>query len=189
MAGVLASLDAQIAALEAEITRKERWELRNEEREDVLAEEGTFEKAMGAVEVKKVYMLVGAESERTQLAELLARRAKFIGSEPLVDEEEETTAEGGKKPSSRSKVVGFGREYAELYGLGGKFDETAEVDAENARFAKGAVESAVPAAVRAHKGNKTWATGGAIVEEDAAVLERKAQRVKRNRLAYSGISA
>jgi hypothetical protein len=195
LAGVLAALDAQIAALEAEIALKERWELRNEEREDTLAEEGTFERAMGGVEVKKVYMLVGAEEERRQLAELLLRRAKFIGSDP--DSDEDTAVDtlsplgvARANKNAHKAVVGFGREYAELYGLGGKFDETAEERAENTRFATGiADEAAVPMAVRAHKGTKSWATGAAMEEADAAELERKAQKVRRNRLAYSGISA
>lgn len=212
LAGVLAALDAQIAALEAEITRRERWEERQEQRADALAEEGTVEMAAGGVEIKKVYMLVGAEEERQQLEKLLMRRAKFIGSEPLDEDtdidftEDVRTTDGVQDPSAaataavgmvlkrsskpRKKVVGFGREYAELYGLGGKFDESAEVNAENSRFAqKIADEGALPTAVRAHRGTKNWATGAPIAEEDAAVLERKAQRVKRNRLAYSGISS
>lgn len=207
LAGVLAALDQQIATLEAEITVKERWEERHEQRADALAEEGTFEMAAGGVETKKVYMLVGAEEERQQLEQLLIRRAKFIGSEPLLDEDtdidptEDVRVTGlqsdpdqvvvkKKSANPRKKVVGFGREYAELYGLGGKFDESAEESAENTRFAqKIADEAAMPSAVRSHRGTKNWATGAPIAEEDASVLERKAQRVKRNRLAYSGISS
>lgn len=201
LAGVLAALDAQIAALEEEITLKERWELRNEERADTLAEEGTVEMAAGGVEIKKVYMLVGAEEERRQLEKLLIRRAKFIGSEPIADETEESDEPQGvegstgaavvRKPSTkRSKVVGFGKEYAELYGLGGKFDESAEYSTENSRFAQGlSDETALPRAVRAHKGTKSWATGAPIAEENAAVLEKNAKRLRRTRLAYSGISA
>jgi len=202
LAGVLAALDAQIASLEEEITLKERWELRNEERADTLAEEGTVEMAAGGVEIKKVYMLVGAEEERRQLEKLLIRRAKFIGSEPIADEADESEESQGvegttnaaaavrKSSTKRTKVVGFGKEYAELYGLGGKFDESAEYNTENSRFAQGlADETALPKAVRAHKGTKSWATGAPIAEENAAVLEKNAKRLRRTRLAYSGISA
>lgn len=194
LAGVLAALDAQIAALEKEIETKERWEGRNEERADTLAEEGTVEMAAGGVEIKKVYMLVGAEEERKQLEQLLIRRAKFIGSEPIVDDADEVDETGvgvvRKASSKRPKVVGFGKEYAELYGLGGKFDESAEYSAENSRFAQGlSDQAALPKAVRSHKGTKNWATGAPIAEEDAAVLEKNAKKLRRTRLAYSGISA
>lgn len=194
LAGVLAALDAQIAALEKEIESKERWEGRNEQRADTLAEEGTVEMAAGGVEIKKVYMLVGAEEERKQLEQLLIRRAKFIGSEPIVDEEDQFDETGAavvrKASSKRTRVVGFGKEYAELYGLGGKFDESAEHVTENSRFAHGLSDvSALPAAVRKHKGTKSWATGAPIAEENAAVLEANAKKVRRARLAYSGISA
>jgi hypothetical protein len=37
---VLAGIDAQIADLERLILEKERWEIREEKREDTLAEEG-----------------------------------------------------------------------------------------------------------------------------------------------------
>mmetsp|Transcript_25872 Transcript_25872/g.43132 ORF Transcript_25872/g.43132 Transcript_25872/m.43132 type:complete len:889 (+) Transcript_25872:106-2772(+) len=195
LAGVLRQLDQRIADLEAAIVAKERWEEKNEVRADELAEEGTFEKMSGAMEVKKVSVLVGAENERQQLEALLIQRAKFIGSEPIAEEGEEEDGEGqvaagGTKAFSRKKVVGFGKEMAELYGLGGKFDENAEFEAENTRFAGAAEESALPAVVKAKKGAKIgWATGVPLEEEDAAVLERKARRIKRNRLAYSGISS
>jgi hypothetical protein len=154
------------------------------------------------VETKKVYMLVGAEEERKLLEKMLIKRALFIGSEPI-DNDDNTVDDSPvfdqfgnpvpitKKPSgSRTKVVGFGKQYAELYGLGGKFDEEAEFHAENTRFTQAVADTAaVPAAVRAHRGNKAWATGGPIAEEDSAVLAKKAQKIKRNRLAYSGISS
>lgn len=181
LAGVLRALDDQIAALERAILEKERWEVRNEERKDELAEEGTFEKAMGAKEVKKVYILVGAEQERQQLEKLLRQRAKFIGSEPM--EEDDSAKRGG--------VVGFGKEYAELYGLGEKFDWNAEFSAQNSRFeGKLADAAAVPKAIRARRNVKAgWATGESMETEKQEVLERRAQKAKRNKLAYSGISA
>jgi hypothetical protein len=79
LAGVLADIDSQIKDLETQILDKERWEQREEKRADELAEEGTFEAAMGGVEVKKVSVLTGAETERQLLEQLLIKRAKFAG--------------------------------------------------------------------------------------------------------------
>ena len=78
LAAVLAELDGRIETLESTIKRKEKWELREEKRTDELAEEGTFEAALGGVEIKKVYALVGAETERLELEKLLRQRAKVI---------------------------------------------------------------------------------------------------------------
>ena len=152
LAGVLANIDSQIRSLEADILRKERWEMREEVRDDGLAEEGTVEAAAGGKEMKKVSMVVGAEEERQQLQNLLIRRAKFTGSTLFDDEEEEEGEDGNKENASsansgarsvngastqkpwkahtkkvKKRVIGFGKEYAELYGLGGKFDESEEV--------------------------------------------------------------
>ena len=144
----------------------------------------------------QVYVLVGAETERRQLEELLDRRAKFVGSDSISLSSDGLDDAGLKGPTAHTgkRVVGFGKEYAELYGLGGRFDEEAEFTAENSRFAeKVADASEVPTAVRAltERRGKTmgWAVGDKIIDEDAAALERKAQKAKRNRLAYSGISA
>lgn len=186
LASVLAKIDSDIANLEKEIKLKERWEMREEKRNDDLAEEGTIEQAMGGVEVRKAFVLVGAEKERQLLQDLLIRRENFIGSKGLEGGEEE----GEKENGDWKKVVGFGKEYAELYGLGGKFDEEAELNAENTRFTTEIQDiTAVPITVRAHKGAKTWATGGVITEEDEGKLEIKAKKAKRSKLAYSGISA
>lgn len=122
---MLADLDRQIAELEATIAQKERWEMREEKREDLLAEEGTFEAAMGGLEVRRVAVLVGAETERRQLEALLSQKAAFQGA-PLSEP---------SKQHSRP-VIGFGKEYAEMYGLGGRFDEEAEAQAHLSRFEK-----------------------------------------------------
>ena len=62
----------------AEIKAKERWEHRDVEREDINAEEGTFEAAAGGREIKKVSVLVGAEQERLKLTELLKKKADAL---------------------------------------------------------------------------------------------------------------
>lgn len=200
LASVLANLDQQIAALEVEIARKEKWELRNEHRDDVLAEEGTFEKMSGAVEVKKVYVLVGAKVERQQLEILLLQRAKFVGSSVDEDHDSEgslsdNVVDGevkGKqlKGKSRSKVVvGFGKEYATLYGLGEKFDESNELLQGNSRFERQVDADETPAAVKALIGNRGWESAVYTSAEDLKKLELKAKKIKRSKLAYSGISA
>lgn len=189
LAGILADLDARIKALEATILAKERWELREEKREDQLAEEGTIEKALGGHEIRTIAMVVGAEEERKQLATLLAERAQFVGT--MDDDEVKELDQDGvdvKKASvATKKVIGFGKKYAEIYGFGGQFDETEEQDAENERFQAKTNEESVPLAVRLKKGKKGWATGETY-EEDKDKLAVKAKKIKRNKLAYSGIS-
>lgn len=219
LAGVLSKIDAEVAKLEKAIQSKERWEMREEVRQDELAEEGTVEAAAGAKEFKKVAVVLGAEEERKKLEMLLNRRAKFTGSTLLMEEEE--SGVGGDKENSvgsnssdttlkmtklkdsklKKKVMGFGKEYAELYGLGGKFDDSIEKQSqmENSRFLEGTSagydDSEVPATVRA-RGGKTWVSDlveveatvitGENDEEKAKQLESKAKKAKRNRLAYAG---
>lgn len=209
LASVLANLDQQIAALEAEITKKEKWELRNEHRDDVLAEEGTFEKMSGAVEIKKVYVLVGAEIERQQLERLLLQRAKFVGSSAddddhdddhhdsqgtmldnsLVDGVNQKQQQQQKGKGKSKVVVGFGKEYATLYGLGEKFDESNELLQGNSRFEGQVDAEETPAAVKALIGNRGWESALCTSAEDLKKLELKAKKIKRSKLAYSGISA
>ena len=276
---ILQDIDNEIKRLETIITSKERWELENIERKDLLAEENTIEQAIGGVEIKKVYMLVGAEKERKELEQLLIKRSKFIGCDDILESEDSdyeerdlisnttttgttttisaiiiiiiiiffttttyaiittitpptvtnittptinttttnvtttpitntnntittttttttttnttTTNTGTKKTKKTSKkIVGFGRQYAELYGIGGGFDESLELNNNNTRFQQSVTDTTVvPKSVLLSKGNKNWATGASIQESDTTVLEQKAQKVKRNRLAYSGISA
>jgi hypothetical protein len=75
LAAVLRDLDRRISELEQKIKEKERWELREEQRTDELAEEGTVE-AVLKIEVKKIYVPVGAEAERMEMEKLLKQRAK-----------------------------------------------------------------------------------------------------------------
>lgn len=189
LAGILADLDEKIAKLEQDILLKERWELRAENREDQLAEEGTIESALGGKEIRTTAMVVGAEEERKQLAALLLQRAQFTGS--LTDDDLQHIDEDPAQSATNNKgkkVIGFGKQYAEIYGIGGKFDETVEDVQENARFHESANVEEVPLAVRMKKGGKSWAAGDKM-EETAEQLEKRAKKIKRSKLAYSGISA
>ncbi|GAB5361573.1 hypothetical protein AAMO2058_000724500 [Amorphochlora amoebiformis] len=67
---VLEELNKQIAECEAVIKKKERWENRRVEREDID----------GTTEVLFKSYLVGAEEERKLLEDLVIRRARFLGS-------------------------------------------------------------------------------------------------------------
>lgn len=189
LASVLAELDQQIAALEAEIVRKERWEVQEEVRLDVLAEEGTMESAVGGKEIKKVSTLVGAENERRALEGLLLRRAEFTGSSldsgPSFDEagEGQLSASGMR---ARPRVVAFGSK-SFFYGLGEAYDAQHDLESENARFGATVDEAALAAVVRA-KGAKGW-TRPEDLEQDAAKLEARAKKVNRSKLVYSGLSA
>jgi hypothetical protein len=121
--------------------------VREEVRTDALAEAGTVEAAAGGMEVKKVTYLTGAENERRQLEKLLLRRADFTGQPLSADPAEAPAAagaaaaagaghDGGAKPWKKRapRVVGFGKELAEVYGLGARFDEQQDAAEGNERF-------------------------------------------------------
>lgn len=75
MAETLRALDARIDAVQAAVVAKERWEQRVETVRDERAE-GLVDTG---VEQKKTFRLVGAEAERAELEELLARRRELVG--------------------------------------------------------------------------------------------------------------
>jgi kinesin family member 5 len=185
MAGLIAQLDNQIKTLEAEILRKERWVVEERRREDVLAEEGTFEKASGATEVMKVSVVTGAEAERIQLEKLLRQRVALLGSSAVLPGEEEQEENVTK---SKKKVLGFGKQYAEIYGLGSKFDEAEEEKEENSRFNRAIREEELPTALlRAKKGTKSWALGEGVPASEEQV-RKVAAKANRSKLAYSGVA-
>ena len=169
LAGVLADLQSKIKIVEETIKLKEKWVVKDVIREDTLAEENTIEAAVGAKEILKVSELVGAEAERKELETLLKRLADFTGTKPLETE--------GKK------AVGFGRKYAEMYGLGTEFNP--DDDSENKRFESNIDTEELSAVVRA-KGAKVW-KGDQVT--DPKELEKLAKKTNRNRSVYSGISA
>jgi hypothetical protein len=179
LAGILEDLDRRISTLEEAIQQKERWELHEMSRADALAEDGTLEKALGGTEVIKKYIVLGAEAERRELGELLIQRMQFTGA---------MAATGKEK-----MAMAFGKQYAELYGLGGQFDASAEETHENARFTVITEDAALPTVIRQKKGATTsWAVGEMVQkEEDGEQFARGLRKAnkKRNKLAYSGISA
>lgn len=230
LANVLANIDVQIKQLEVTIKEKERWVSRDVERIDTFFEENTVEAAAGGKEIKKVFMLVGAERERKELEKVLHRRAEFTGqpldgfndssSSSLINSSSASSASsdhtdtnvryagssidtltdtghyaknngpttlaearaGGRKVK---KVVGFGKD-TEMYGLGEKYDESAESNADNSRFDAATEEEELPDVIRA-RGGKQWKTEKEN-EMDQKKLEEKAIKAKRNKLMYSGIS-
>jgi len=82
MAQTLRTLDAQIAAVEARIVERERWEMVVETRVD---ERAAFKESLvdTGVEEKRTFKLVGAEAEREMLEELLERRRELLGEPRL----------------------------------------------------------------------------------------------------------
>jgi uncharacterized protein YukE len=174
LASILAKLDAEIKATEAAILTKERWEMVEKQREDLLAEKGTVEAAVGGREVVKVARLVGAESERKHLEALLAQRAELTGGQDVSLLQEST------------KVKGFGREFAALYGIGSAFDESADASADNNRFKEKVDESEIPTVIRSRGKAKQWNQN---LTQDNQKLEAMAKKVNRSKLVYSGISA
>lgn len=195
LASVLARIDADIKEVERVIVAKERWIDVEEFREDewALTEIKT--------EVKKVSKLVGAEAERVVLEGLLQKRAQFAGLsvedsdgvdiEAAIDSAYSSASNGlggegkGKAYSKRSAVIGFGKEFAELYNIGSKYDADEDMQQENSRFVMHVAAQSVPEAVR--KRGKKWVVGEEI-EEKPEALEAKAMKINRTKLRYAGIS-
>jgi hypothetical protein len=175
LASVLADLDSKISHLESEIKRKERWEVVEKVRTDELAEENTFEAAIGGKEIQKISVLVGAEVERKQLEELLIKRSKFTG-EKIVNEDQM------RNGSDSKKLISFGKSFAQAYGFGAEYCE--EDDKENNRFIDKVVETELPKVIK-ERGAKQWS----VAPVDAKKLEANAKKVNRSKLVYSGISA
>ena len=199
LASVLQKLNQQIANLENEIKLKERWEMVEEKRTDALAEAGTFEAAIGGVEVKKVSVLIGAEKERLQLESLLRRRSKLTGSErDKIDDDDNYNdkergdkeallgKENSKNKSSNSRVNAFGGKYAAQLGFGAAYDVSSEQEL-NARFSNKTDASAIPIVIKSR--GKEWKGMDELLKVDPKELEKKAKTVKRNKLVYAGMSA
>lgn len=193
LADVLADLDCKIAALEAEIQAKERWEVRQVLRTDELAEEGTLEAALGGKEVKVVTVLVGAQRERRELEALLRQRATLTGGDLFEDEEEATTecvsagggasvVAGGERRGRGKQVVGFGQEYR----FGGRYDADADLQQENQRFEDTVDSAELPSVVKQRFAGKQWVSAPTA---DPAALAKKAKSLRRSKLVYSGMSA
>ena len=170
--GVLSNIESEIDSLEAVIRAKERWEVIEEQRTDDLAEEGTVEAALGGVERRLVTVVTGAEDERIRLDELIRRRAELTGCDIVAN-------------AYKLNATGFGGKYGKKYLYGKKYDADEELTLENARFQSKTDMSLLPAVVRAR--GKEWKAGSEL-EVDQAELEKKAQKAKRSKLVYSGLS-
>ena len=172
LAELIAKIDEEIEATEANIIKNERWEVKEEHRVDELAEEGTLEaQGFGGKEVKKVTVLVGAEEDRLALMALLKKRAELTG----------TTLESDIGGGKFGGGVGFGQ--ADSYGLGEKHDD--EGIAENYRFKDAIDVGDVPSSMKV-KGKVV--EGWNNKEEDKGKLEKMAKKKNRTRMAYAGIS-
>ncbi len=79
-------------------------------------------------------------------------------------------------------MIGFGKEQAEVYGIGSKYDSNIETIAKNERFLDQIAKETLPSTVK-----QEWVAGDAIAE-DPVQLELKAKKIKRNKLKFSGIS-
>ena len=171
--GLIDNLDSQISHCEEEIRKKERWEVREEIRQDSLAEEGTLEsKGFGGRESHKTTILVGAEDERKKLDQLLRKKAELTGT--VINHEFGGHEFGGS--------VGFGVAYK--YGMGEKRTSNADVPAY--RFGK-VVDSNIPESVK-KAGGKGWKVNSKdSVDEGEKLLLKKKE--KKSTLVYSGMSA
>jgi len=170
---ILQKIDADIRECEELIVRKERWEVRVEERRDELAEKGTMEAdGFGGKEVRKITTLVGAEKERLRLNRLLVRRAELTG----------TNLESAVSGSRYGGDIGFGD--AEKYGIGRKYRSGGD-DEELERFAEKVSPDEIPSTVFSG-GNRTGWTNDASGNSND---EENTKKRRKHRLAYAGISA
>jgi hypothetical protein len=74
-----------------------------------------------------VRLVVGAEEERKRLSQLLLQKEQLFGKRVTTIERENDLRK--KKP-----VLGFGKEYAEIYDFGTKYDEKMDEIIDNSRF-------------------------------------------------------
>lgn len=84
----LEKIDKEMQVLQAEIARKERWETRRIQRQDVDTVGGAFGETQQTYvrdEVMVTSVLVGAEKEREQLEQLLLRQAELKGLTSFAD--------------------------------------------------------------------------------------------------------
>ena len=135
MGDLMKELDDQIMACEARIQQNERWEVKEEQVVDDLAEEGE------KFELRKTTVLTGAEEDRKLLCELLSKKAQLSGSS-LGDQQSKMAAAtfGGN--------IGFGKQAYE-YGLGQQY--LSRDEKENYRFRDKPSEDLVPGAVKSKK--------------------------------------
>ena len=91
----------------------------------------------------------------------------------------------------QKRVVGFGSQYAELYGLGSKYDFEQDLVAQNERFEDKVDEELMPALIRSKKvrGAKPWLSASQLSAVDQTKLAERAKKVNRTRLNYAGMSA
>jgi len=184
LAGLLGAIDSKIEEVEALIKQKERWGFEERRRLDGNTEEQKathFGEFIGGVEVMKVTVLVGAEKERKELEQLLRQRAVFTGQK-FVDEDEKNEDNVGTNsvPRNLNKTVAFGRQYAEVYGLGKDVNNSADTETEK-RFLEKCSEEELPTVVRSRaKGHKHW--DSTVDSKDIKRFEKK-----RGKLVYSGL--
>ena len=188
------NLDFQISKCEDEIKRKERWEVKHEVRQDLLAEEDTLEsQGFGGKEVRKTTILVGAEEERKLLDHLLGKKAELTGTVIRRDF-------GGQ---SYGGSVGFG--VAHKYGMGKKLQSGIGAVHENNggnnyRFGEHTDYANIPESVKRAGGKGGWRVHGSgngnngDVDGIARVDDEGTRRLirmrkKKSTLVYSGISA
>jgi hypothetical protein len=127
---------------------------------------------LGGMEFKKVTVLTGAEKERKSLEELLRKRAELTG----------TTLDSEIGGSKYGGGIGFGKSAA-AYGLGKGEGEDNEEGKNSYRFNDGIDEENVPTALKG-KGVSGWSAS----VDDEKMLAKRAKKMKRNRMAYAGIS-
>lgn len=140
----LAMLEKQIADLQAEIAKQERWETRKVERQDIDTIGGEFGQEARTVvrnEVVVQTVLVGAEKEREQMEQLLQRHAALKGLAVHSEQDfRQMIAQDTTKQDDGGKGVDFRQQ--KRFGTNSKAkdfeDEYVVADALRAFFRKGA---------------------------------------------------
>lgn len=163
--GVLKKLDEEISVLEGLIRAREKWVTIERTREDLV--NGLVKR-----EVLQETVLRGAEAERKALEGLLRRRYELTGRSL-------------ENILNAANVTGFGKS-SEVYGIGKQFNPEADSMVDNERFGASTAAGKVPRAVAAR--GETWLSGVEL-EADTKAVEEQADKGKRSKLVYAGLSA
>ena len=166
-------LDVKILKCEEIIKKKERWEVHEERRQDIITGKGSIEtKNLGGIEIRKTTVLVGAEKERRQLNIYLSQRAQLTGDS--IDGTFEGWKVGGEIGFGNSHVYGIGKEYIASANNPYRFQEKVE-------------NCNIPNVVKSMGGTMGWKTGEELIYDVDRSL-KKSGKANGNNTVYSNLS-
>lgn len=150
-----------------------------------------------------MFYLTGAETERRALEKLLLRRAEFTGQSLDANAKMDAIDHSGWRDANSSEdhslapahgpgtkkavVIGFGKEMAEVYGLGSRFDERMDGEQENERFQTKVDDHELPAVVKSRGGKQWLGSASDSLKIDPKKLAERAKKANRTKMVYAGM--